>query len=106
MPQINRVKIAAMVVALGAGVATAHETDQWTVPPNGDPLVDIGGYLNQFFVQRLEGALEQTNLQISENFTFGFNFWNLKCKKNKHWLEYHQRRCVDTPTRTGGSRRC
>ena len=66
MPQTNRVKIAAMVVALGAGVATAHETDQWTVPPDGDPLVDIGGYLNQFFVQRLEDALEQTNLQIKK----------------------------------------
>ena len=61
-----------MTVAIGAtalwGPATvAHETDQFTTPPDGQRLVDVGPFLNDYFVSRLQEAVDDANRQIERS---------------------------------------
>jgi hypothetical protein len=52
-----------VVMALVAMGARAHETDQFSVPEEGE-LADLGGYLNELVLRRLDQAVGRLNMQI------------------------------------------
>lgn len=52
-----------LVGAIAAAPALAHETDQFAVP-TGREMADVGPYLNDLFVDRLQGAVDSVNAQI------------------------------------------
>lgn len=52
------------ILLLAVPAARAHETDQFTPPDKGREMADVGGYINDLFVQRLQQAVNRVNTNI------------------------------------------
>jgi hypothetical protein len=55
--------VAALMSLVCSGTATAHETDQFTVPV-GEEYVDLGEYFNDYFLSVVEEGVRRTNRRI------------------------------------------
>jgi len=62
-PMVFAPVVIALILALSARPAQAHETDQFTLPP-GREFADFGNYLNRFFHNAVVRGVEQQNNKI------------------------------------------
>jgi hypothetical protein len=62
-----RVAAAALICALSLSSVRANETDQFTVPDDGKPFVDLGPYMTEMHYRVLKRVVDKANANIDKS---------------------------------------